>query len=310
MIYTVTFNPALDVSGSVEEVIPNEKSYVQDEIYTPGGNGINAGIISSRLGSKVTLTGFLGGSNGEEIKILLSREKALRSFVAIKGRTRMNLTVSNRTDHQQTRLSFPGPRIMQGEAGQLMKLLQVLKSGDVLLLGGSLPPGLSVTYVRKLVKSARDKNVICLVDMPGELLKGIVSAGPYFIKPNLVEFQELTGKKVTNIKSVIKEAQKLMNKIPLICVSSVEGGALLISENETWFGKIPEVKIFSSVGAGDSMVGAIAHRMNKESEFRPEMLLRMGLAASCATLTEKGLTLGTRKNILKYYPKVFMKKIS
>lgn len=310
MIYTVTFNPALDVSGTVEEVVPNEKSYVSDEVHMAGGNGINAGIISARLGSKVTLTGFLGGPNGEEIRHLLSIEKPLRSFVQIKGRTRMNLTVSNRSDHQQTRLSFPGPMVSRKEAETLLKYLaEHLKERDLLLLGGSLPPGIDTSFVRKLILEAKKKKTICLVDMPGKLLKEVIDTKPAFIKPNLVEFQELTGKKVSSKSGVIKEARKLLNSIPLICVSSVEGGALLISEREAWYGKIPKVKIFSTVGAGDSMVGAIAHSLHRQKNDCHE-LLRLGLAASCATLTERGLTLGSKKEILKYYPQIFIQKMS
>jgi tagatose 6-phosphate kinase len=85
MIYTFTFNPALDVSGVVAKLVPNEKSYVSSEKHSAGGNGINSGIVAHRLGEKVLLSGFLGGSNGEKIESLLKEENIPQRFVPILG---------------------------------------------------------------------------------------------------------------------------------------------------------------------------------------------------------------------------------
>ncbi len=119
MIYTITLNPALDISGVVDELVPDEKSYVTDVIQTPGGNGVNAGIIASRLGAKVKLTGFLGGANGKELKSFLRDQTLEDKFISIESSTRLNITVTNSKTHKQTRLSFPGPRINQSEWTQL-----------------------------------------------------------------------------------------------------------------------------------------------------------------------------------------------
>lgn len=309
MIYAVTFNPALDVSGVVDELIPNEKCYVHDEIHTPGGNGINAGIIAHRLKSNVIMTGFLGGANGDEIKRLLDREEVSHHFVKIKAKTRMNISVLNKDDHRQTRLSFPGPSILKIESESLRSLLQRVTADDIVILGGSFTPCLDVTYAQRLIRNLRRRGIRCLVDMPGEYLKDIMNAKPDFIKPNLVEFQKLVGKKVRTIKEVLPIAKEFLDSVPLICISSVEGGALLINKDETWYGRIPPVKIHSTVGAGDSMVGAMASLWDQKLDVSVEELLRMGLASSCATLTERGLILGSRKSILKYRSKIFLKRL-
>lgn len=174
MIYTVTLNPALDISGTVEELIPNEKSYVSNEIHTPGGNGINAAIIAHRLGAKVKATGFLGGSNGEEIKRLLDKTKLQHEFVSIAGNTRMNLTVSNCKTHKQTRLSFPGPQIRPRELKEMDEFFQALTVSDMAVIGGSLPPGVSDKYVARLVKGLNKRGVMCLVDMPGSIMQEVL----------------------------------------------------------------------------------------------------------------------------------------
>lgn len=309
MIYTVTFNPALDVSGTVEKIIPNEKSYVFDEIHHPGGNGINAAIIIHRLGSDVKATGFLGGTNGAEIKRLLDEEKLKSSFIKISGNTRMNITVSSRKTYKQTRLSFTGPKIKVDEFRKLCSFLKKIKKNDLVLIGGSLPPGITSQHIKKIVKDLKNKEILCMADMPGKILSEIISAKPYFIKPNLIEFQELVGKKVKSIKTILPIVRQLNELVPLICVSSVDGGAILVTKDEAWFGKIPKVKILSTVGAGDSMVGAMATRLAANKDAQIEELLRLGLAASCATLTNEGMVLGSKQMITKYLSRILIKRI-
>lgn len=309
MLRTITFNPALDISGTVDKLIPDEKSYVRDEIHTPGGNGINAAIIAHRLGVKVTVGGFIGGNNGEEIKKLLDKLKLSHEFIHIAGKTRMNLTINNCDNHRQTRLSFPGPKITKSEKKVFKQSLMKLNKNDLVLFGGSLPPQLVPSDVAKWVKKLSRKKISCLVDMPGEILKEVIKSKPFFIKPNLMEFQDLTGKKVSSLKSILPLVRKMNENVPLICVSSVEGGAILVSKESAWFGKIPKVKIRSTVGAGDSMVGAITAKLLDDPKISVEELLRWALAAACATLTEKGMVLGHQKFILNYLPKIKMREL-
>ena len=115
MIYLITPNPALDISGTVDQLIADEKNYVTDEIRSAGGNGINAARIAHRLGAKVIASGFLGGPTGDEIKNLLDKENIKHHFVKTVGNTRINLTISNHNTHSQTRLSFPGANIKFNE---------------------------------------------------------------------------------------------------------------------------------------------------------------------------------------------------
>src|SRR4051812_19529252 len=105
MIYSFTPNPALDLGGFVDEIIPNEKAYVDHESRAPGGNAINSARVMKRLGAPVVATGFLGGGIGDELKSLLDREKVNHHFIPIRESTRVNITVSNRKTHLQTRLS-------------------------------------------------------------------------------------------------------------------------------------------------------------------------------------------------------------
>jgi 1-phosphofructokinase family hexose kinase len=312
MILTLTPNPALDVSGTVSKLVPNEKSYVSHEKHFPGGNGINAARIAHRLGAKVLVTGFLGGKSGDEFAHLLNLEQIPQHFIPIQESTRTNITVSLEKGHEQTRLSFPGPKIQRKENTALVYFLEHSRP-DLLIIGGSLPPGMKVSVIKKIIHQFHQKEIPVFVDMPGNILKDLISSRPFFIKPNLTEFQQMTNKKISSIKDVLIEARRFSSHIPLQCISSVEGGALLVTQDHAFFGKIPKIKVQSTVGAGDSLVGALAYSYEKShgalTERHLENMLRLGLAASCATLANKGLSLGNRAGIKKFSPKIMIKQI-
>lgn len=301
-IFSITPNPALDLGGFVEKIVPNEKSYVENETRFPGGNAINAARILSRLNIPVTLSGFLGGSTGEEIRSLLEVENLETKFIKIKASSRINITVSNRSSRHQTRLSFPGPNILVEEKKKLFKLFEQQSQTSLLLLGGSLPKGFTPKDLERFIFLARRKNIVSFVDCPGDILAQIVEAKPFFMKPNLEEFQELTRSRVKTIGAVIEKAKRILDKVPYICVSSVEGGALLISRTQICFGRTPNVHIQSTVGAGDSMVGGMISQFYK-NEISIDEVLKWGLAASAATLSESGTKLGSARKINQLYLK-------
>jgi 1-phosphofructokinase family hexose kinase len=307
MILTITVNPALDVSAMVSKVVPDEKNYVTHETRSAGGNGINAARIAQRLGSKVLATGFLGGASGEELKGLLHGEEIPNKFIFIEGRTRTNVTISLKKGHQQTRLNFPGPKIWKAEVRSLQSFLLKLKP-ILVIIGGSLPFGVSSSDVKKMVVHFQRQSIPVFLDVPGPLLKSLLPSQPFFIKPNLTEFQEMTGEKLEGKIEVSRAAQKLSGRIPLICISSVDGGALLVSDKLAWFCKTPKLDVQSTIGAGDSMVGAMAHAF--VTGHGSEAMLRLGMAAACATLSNKGLTMGSRSAVKKFLPLMIIEKIN
>lgn len=304
-ILAITPSPALDLGGIVDDLKPNEKSYVHNETRSPGGNAVNAARILTRLKIPVVATGFLGGSAGQEIKTLLDAEGVTNKFIKIKGHSRICVTVSNKADHRQTRLTFPGPRISAEEKSRFFKFLQSRKNISFLVFGGSLPKGLNSVDIVHLMRFARSRKIKCIIDCPGSILRELIDGRPLLIKPNLSEFQEVTGSSVRSISGVQKEARKLLDRVPYICVSSVEDGALLVTRQQSYFGRIPKVKVRSTVGAGDSMVGAMTAQLFLKNESA-EDILRWGLAAAAATLTHPGTAFGNAHEIRRLYSKTMI----
>ncbi len=315
MIFTLTPNPALDLGGVVDQLIPNEKSYVYDETRFPGGNAINAARVVKKMGLPVIAGGFLGGGIGLEVQELLRQEGVRSQFVKISASTRISVTVSNRKTHLQTRLSFPGPLVGLEEIRRLSQWLSKIQPPSVLVVGGSLPRGFSSASLKEMVRSLRKKGVAVIMDMPARDLRPLLSCHPLLIKPNQIEFQELIGEKVQSISSVLRAARKLSRRVSWICVSSVEGGALLVSRKRAWFGQIPKVRVKTTVGAGDSMVGAMTSVFAQcdpslwDSDHLGEPLLRWGLSAAAATLMTPGTRLGEFKNMQKFLPKIRIHEI-
>ena len=309
MIFSITLNPSLDLSGTVRELRFNEKNYIQDEHRSAGGNGINAGIIARRLGSNVVLGGFLGGATGDEVRSLLREKKVRMNFIKIRHQTRTNVTVSLQGSHQQSRFSFPGPQVTKTEFAKIFSLVRRLPKGAMVLIGGSLPPGISPSDVATLVDYCYRREIPCVIDVPGEILKPLVKHRPFLIKPNLSELQAMSGKKITTIAGALPVLKNLHRNIPWVCLSSLEGGALLSGPSGKWFGSIPQIIVRSTVGAGDSMVGAMIHAF-QEDETDGEAILRMGLAAAAATLTERGMELGSSKSIRSFQKKIYITPVS
>lgn len=317
MIFALTPNPALDLSGVVDHLIPDEKNYVQEELRCPGGNAINVSRLLTRLKVPVTAIGFLGQSVGSEIRTLLDKEKVKHKFVEIAGNTRISVTVLNLKSNHQTRLSFHGPQIQAIENKKLKEQVQKIPQSSILIIGGSFPPGFTTFHANNLIRSTKLRGIPIIVDVPGKLMTKIDVSELLLIKPNLSEFQDYVGSKVKSISAVAQLARSLAINVGLVCVSSVEGGALLVSRDFAWFGIIPKIKVKTTVGAGDSMIAGMSAVLWKKKitikncnndDLIPE-LLRHGLAAAAATLITSGSELGEVITIKNFVKKISIRKI-
>jgi len=327
-VYSITPNPSLDLNGKAEKITPNEKNYIRDEARFPGGNAINAARILSRLNHSVSISGFVGGATGDQVKKLLDIEKMHTDFVRIKNDTRINVTVSNLATHKQTRFSFPGPKIQASEKILLAKNASNKKQGNLFILGGSFPPNFLVKDAKAILKKAHQNKIATIIDVPSTLLKTILHSRPLMIKPNLSEFEEFIEKKPRDLGQIICEARKLLNFCPIICISSVNKGVLLVTENANYLAQGPQITAKSSVGAGDSLVGGMTAGMLNEG-FSYEMffdsqgrttpqkikhdswhaILRLGMGAALATICQRGTELGSKTSISKYAKKIRIKEV-
>jgi 1-phosphofructokinase family hexose kinase len=309
-VYFICANPALDLSGHASQIIPNEKNYVYDTRIDPGGNAINAARIASRLGVRPLLFGFAGGASGQQLKDLLDREKINHRLTRTRGATRTNVTVTNDSTHQQTRFTFPGPQIRGTEIDTFLKSLGKVRSPGLVVLGGSSPPGCPRAFYPSLVHRLQKLGTEIIVDAPVLDLREILThlkQPLLLIKPNLTELEHLAKKSLTSQQAILKEARKLSVKAKIVCVSLGENGALVVFEKKTYFFQSPKVKVRGTVGAGDSMVGAIASQLGQTEDRSENTIINAllyGVAAGAATATTEGTSLGKTNLIRKLLGKV------
>jgi 6-phosphofructokinase 2 len=338
VLATLTPNPALDLSGQVSSLIPNEKNSVHEERRDPGGNGINAGRIAARLGIRPVLLGFLGGAVGSQLLEALKREGLAARFTPIQGETRVNVTVTRKDTHQQTRLSFAGPRVRPSEIRALLNEVDQIPSPALLILGGSLPPGCPGDFLARIGSRASERGIGVILDAPASVLTPALRRfRPLLIKPNRTELEALVGTSLPTVESVAAAACHLTERATLVCVSLGADGALLAFRPEpgnpnavAWQLLSPKVRARGTVGAGDSLVGGFAselvrHGIASETALfasfskerkphgpnrRPvlprilEAALRTGMAAGAATAATLGTGLGRKPEILRLKPKV------
>lgn len=287
MIYTVTFNPALDYVMKVEKLRYDDINRTYGEELYYGGKGINVSVILSRLGMENTALGFKAGFTGEKLEELLKEEGINTDFIALKsGMTRINVKIKAETELD---INAVGPPIEREEVDKLFEKIKNLKKGDVIVLAGSVPGALPADIYEKILSVTSQSGVEAVVDSTGDLLLNVLKYHPFLIKPNNFELGDLFGVKIKNEAEIEKYAKLLQEKgARNVLVSRGKEGATLVTEDGEvhTIGIIPG-KPLNSVGCGDSMVaGFVAGYLNKRDYA---YALKLGSACSNATAFSYGL---------------------
>lgn len=286
MIYTVTFNPAIDYVVHAKKMnfgVTNRSE--SEEIYF-GGKGINVSIVLKELGVNSKALGFIAGFTGEAIEKGISDMGIDTDFVRLKkGNSRINVKIKSEVE---TELNCQGPDIDDEAVKALFEKLDVLNDGDMLILAGSIPRSLSSDIYEKILKRLSHKKIRTVVDATGDLMLNVLKYKPFLVKPNNHELGEMFDVKLKTDMEIEKYARKLQAMgAKNVLVSMAEKGAMLISENGRVYScGVCKGKVKNSVGAGDSMVaGFVAGIKNKDYEYA----LKLGTAAGGATAFSDGL---------------------
>lgn len=286
MIYTVTFNPAVDYVIHTDNInIGSVNRLRSEEIYF-GGKGINVSVVLSELGIRSKAFGFVAGFTGDAIENGLKENGVETDFVHLKnGFSRINVKIKSGVE---TELNGCGPDINDEALSELFDKLKMLKNGDMLVLAGSIPNTLPSDIYETILQFLADKDIKIVVDAAKDLLIKTLKFKPFIIKPNNYELEEIFGKSLKTDDEIADCAAKLKEMgAKNVLVSMAEKGALLLDEN----GVIHKCGVCSgsvknSVGAGDSMVaGFIAGLVDGDYEYA----LKLGTACGGATAFSEGL---------------------
>lgn len=300
-IITLTVNPTIDKSTSVDAVASEIKLRCASPQYEPGGGGINVSRAISKLGGDSLAIYTAGGGTGQHLNSLLEREGIPIKPIAISGMTRENLTVYEETTGLQYRFGMPGPNITEWRA-----CIEACFSQDAeyLVASGSLAPKMPIDFYQQLALRAKEKNIKLIVDTSGEALEACAEAGVFMLKPNLRELEILSGKKFQSEEQMVEIAQELirdgMSEAFVISVGAQ--GAMLITADNTVKMRPPVVPVQSKVGAGDSMVGGIVWALGNGESL--ETSVRYGIAAGSAAVMTPGTELCRYDDVMNIFKRI------
>ncbi|MCR5420549.1 MAG: 1-phosphofructokinase [Lachnospiraceae bacterium] len=291
MIYTVTFNPAIDYIVRMKEPVAYGRTNrsVSEDCYF-GGKGINVSTVLKNLDIDNTALGFAAGFTGEAIVESVRKKGIKADFIILKeGISRINVKIKS---GEETEINAQGPYISGDEMNELLKKLDKLTSGDILVLAGSIPNSLPADVYEIILKRLKDRGVMSVVDASGELLKNVLKYHPFLIKPNRWELEEILGRKLRNEEELKEGAYKLqeMGAVNVLVSMAAEGSMLVTEKGEILCEGTPKGRVKNSVGAGDSMVAGFLAGYIQTGDYRKA--LRMGAAAGSATAFSEDLATG------------------
>lgn len=300
MIYTVTFNPSLDYIVSVNDFQLGLTSRTDSELILPGGKGINVSTILMNLGIDSTAFGFAAGFTGEEIIREVEAMGIRSDFIKIdSGISRINLKLKN---IDGTEINGSGPEISEEKIEELLRKLDILGEGDILVLAGSIPASMPADMYSTIMERLQHKNVTFIVDATKDLLINVLKYKPFLIKPNNHELGELFDVKLTTREEVIPYGKKLQKQGARNVLISMAGeGAVLVAEDGSVYeAPAPKGTLVNAVGAGDSMVAGFTAGWIEKKDYRHAFY--MGVSAGSASAFSEYLA--TKEEIMDLYEKV------
>lgn len=200
MIYTITFNPALDYTIKIKELKKGKINRSEKEHILAGGKGINVSIVLKTLNIESTALGFVAGFVGEEIEKNLKINGIKTDFIKIKnGVSRINVKIVE--SGRETAINGNGPFIKQNYIESLYKKIENIEDGDILVLSGSVPKGIENDIYQNICKKLGKKDVKIIVDTTGDLLLKTLQYNPFLIKPNQEELAEIFNVKISSRKT-------------------------------------------------------------------------------------------------------------
>jgi 1-phosphofructokinase family hexose kinase len=308
MIYTITLNPTLDITYILERIDFGVSVRALEVVKTPGGKGINVSRALRAMGTDSVAMGMIGGYTGEEVLDLLHQEGLILQIIRIKNETRTNVIILGRDDEKELVIRAAGPPVEKTETESISRLiLSEAQSPEIVVLSGSLPPGVSKDIYRSLIQAGGERGSRMILDSEGEPLRLGIEAAPYLIKPNQSELEELVGRELTTDDEIVGSCRELNERgIWMVVVSLGGDGAIMVTRDEAWRGYVPPIED-DTVGAGDSMVAGLVLGIVQYQSI--DMIFKIGLACGVSAVMNAGPKLAAPATYEKAFKQIRVVKL-
>ncbi|NLF01941.1 MAG: 1-phosphofructokinase family hexose kinase [Anaerolineales bacterium] len=320
MIVTVTLNPGVDRTLTVPAIVFNEVMRATSVQLDWGGKGFNVARALRALGEDALAMGFVGGATGQMLARGLAQEGVATDLTPIEGESRTNIVIvpEGRAD-LYLGVNEAGPMVSGIEAAAFLeRVRQRVRPSDIWVLSGRLPPGMPMGFYGQLVTLLQADGARVFLDASGEALRLGCAAGPYLVKPNLIEAAHIMRAEGENLQRQAGEARVtdpgitadeaadflLTHGVALAAISLGAEGLLLASQVERVRAKPPEVVAANPVGAGDALLAGLAYALARGCDLAD--MARWGVAAGTASAMRAGVSFGTLAEVRAVYDEVVL----
>lgn len=307
-ILTITPNPAVDLSTSVERIVPVYKLRGTSQQRDPGGGGINVARVVKRLGGDVRAIYPIGGATGDLLRRLLDKEGVPNQTFSIAEETREDFFVSEISTGRPFRFILPGPSLNDGEWQQCLTLLSRIEPFPrFVVASGSLPRGVPDDFYARATRISKRHGARMVLDTSGPALAAAVAEGIDLIKPNLAEMRELAGREPNDAAEWETAAKALVRagRVATIALTMGHLGAVLVTRDQVLRAEPLSVTPVSAVGAGDSFLGALLWRLASGGDLKESF--RYAVAAGAAALLTPGTSLCLPDDVKRLAQQVVVK---
>lgn len=291
-ITTLCLNPALDVTYHVPKFIPEQKSRSDLARHDPGGNGINIGRALQRMAVDANTFCIVAGDIGQLLQRLLKQQLINVHYEYVDGETRINSTIIELDTKMQYQVTDAGTDIPQRQLRTIIENFVHQTGNGFGIITGSCQSNVPNTLYANLVKRINENGGKPVIDTHGDALRHAINAKPFLIKPNRYELETIIKRELPTIHDVAIEARHLQRQgITYVCVSLGDEGAVLVSPDNSYHAQAIDVKVNTTVGAGDSMVAGLVAGLCRGDD--PQQVLRYGIACGAGTVMHPGTELFT-----------------
>lgn len=308
-IVTITLNPAVDQTLYFSQFLVGQVNRVGKVRLDPAGKGINVAKVIKSLGKDVAVSGFLGQDNANIFEQYFSAEEISDYFIKVHGATRVNTKIVDETSGEVSEINFQGIHYSDSDLQELKNVIkQLAKASKLFVLSGSLPGKAPLDIYQEFTEILQSYDCKVFLDTSGGALAEGIKAKPYAIKPNLEELKQLLGHPLEQERDVLKAAEQLISEgIGKVVVSLGEKGALVADKTQRLIVRPPEVKVSSTVGAGDAFVAGLVYGEAQGMTLVEQA--RWATAVAAASVAQPGTQACQLKDVVELLPNVMIKEM-
>ena len=310
MILTLTLNPCIDKTIYLDQLEVGSYNRVKNTRQDSAGKGLNVGIVLNNLKESVRCMGFNFKSNGYLLEQFLDAHKVPYSFLMAEGSIRTNIKLFDQSCQVMTEVNEAGPFVSQETVDQLLADVDAaLCTADILVMSGSIPPGVPSNIYQRLIRMANEKQVKTVLDAAGEPLILGLQEKPFLIKPNTLEFEQAFRDDIDRGMDTLEIARRVIeNGTSYVCLSMGEKGAMLIDREHAYQAPPLPLEPRGLTGAGDSIVAGLCYAIRQN--LGSEDMLRYAMAAAGGSIRQEGTLLACESDVQELLPLVEIQTLS